>query len=256
MPSPFPGMNPYLEHRAVWKDFHDSYVPALRDALQPLVVPAGFFVRIDEAVTVRDAWREDEEPVGRADLAVPQTGRHPGKPAKAAAVSASVVAELPRRTDTERLPYLEVLDRQRDQVVTVVELLSPSNKEPGADREVYLAKRRRLLAADVNYVEIDLLRVGRPMPLRRCPASEYRVMVSRAADRPRVEAWPVRLRDRLPVVPVPLRPGVPEPAVDLQAVLDRVYDAAMYAAEVYRRPIDPPLAPADAEWARSLVPSA
>jgi hypothetical protein len=248
-------MNPYLEHPRVWPDFHDTYIPALREVLNPQVIPAGYFVRIDENISVRDAWGEEDEPVGRPDLVVPRTRATGGgrKQADSPAVVAPVVAELPRRIDTERLPYLEVIDRNNDQVVAVIELLSPSNKAPGDDRVAYLAKRRKLLAADVGYVEIDLLRKWNRMPLRKCPASDYAVMVSRPADRPKVQVWPIGLRSRLPVIPVPLRAGDPEPTVDLQAVLDRVYDAAGYQHDIYRREPDPPLPAEDAAWAKELI---
>ena len=257
MPSPFPGMNPYLEHPFTWKDFHDTYIPALRAALMPQVGPRGYFVRIDENVAIRDAWREDEEPAGRPDVFVTRVKAVGGrKRAAGPAVAAPVVAELPRRIDTIRFPYLEVIDRKRDQVVTVIELLSPSNKEPGDDRAAFMAKRRRLLAANTSYVEIDLLRGYGRLPLRKLPACDYYALVSRPADRPKVGVWPVGLRDRLPVVPIPLRPGEPEPTVDLQAVLDAVYDGAGYAFDIYREPPKPPLSAADAAWAREVLAAA
>jgi hypothetical protein len=256
MPSPFPGMNPYLEHPRVWQDFHDTYIPALRAVLNPQVIPAGYFVRIDENVAIRDSWREDEEPVGKPDVVVPRVREGGRKRPVVAAVSAPVTAELPRRIDTDRLPYLEVIDRNNDQVVTVIELLSPSNKEPGDDRATFLAKRRKLLSADVNYVEIDLLRRWKRLPLRKCPASDYAVMVSRPAERPKVQVWPVELRHRLPVTPIPLRPGESEPTVDLQAVLHHVYDEVGYQHDVYRREPDPPLSADEAAWAKELLVAA
>jgi hypothetical protein len=113
-----------------------------------------------------------------------------------------------------------------------------------------------VLRSEANFVEIDLLRGGRRMPLDRPPDCDYCVLVSRRQDRPRVGLWPVRLREPLPVIPVPLRPGEPEPTVALKPVLDQVYDAGDYADDLYRGHPDPPLPAADAEWAKQFLPPA
>jgi hypothetical protein len=155
--------------------------------------------------------------------------------------------------DVERLAFVEVRDRKSRELVTVVELLSPSNKRPGADREQYLAKRSALLNGRVNLVEIDLLRGGKPLPIAERPSCDYSAMVSRVEDRPGADFWPIVLRDRLPVIPIPLRPPHADARIDLQAILHRIYDAAGYAYYIYTSRPDPELAPADREWAESLI---
>jgi hypothetical protein len=156
----------------------------------------------------------------------------------------------------ERLGYLEVCDRDDQSVVTVIELLSPANKRPGGDREAYINKRQLLLATDVNFVELDLLRGGPRLPLDQLPECDYYALVSRPAQRPATDVWPVRLRDPLPSVPIPLRPGDPEPLLDLQAALHTAHDRAGYVfSNLYRRPLVPPLSAADAAWAVALVPA-
>ncbi|MBX9628130.1 MAG: DUF4058 family protein [Gemmataceae bacterium] len=257
MPSPFPGMDPYLEHPFVWEDVHNTLIPALRVALQPEVRPLGYVVRIDHRVSVREDG--GDELVGQPDVLVsrpkkPAAGRR--RPAGGAAVATPVIAELPRRLETDRIPYLKVVDREDDRVVTVIELLSPSNKESGNDRVAFLDKRRALLASDANYVEIDLLRGYGRLPFRSLPAGAYYVMASRPADRPKVRVWPWGLRDPIPVVAVPLRAGEPEPALDLRGVLDRVYDDAGYEDHVYHRTPAPRLSAADAAWARGVLSGA
>jgi hypothetical protein len=137
----------------------------------------------------------------------------------------------------------------------VIELLSPSNKRPGDDREQYLAKRRVLLRSDVHFVEIDLLRGWPPMPQGGRPECDYSVMVSRAEERRAAGFWPIRLRERLPVVPVPLRAPDTAALVDLQEVLDRAYDGPGYERFIYNGEPEPTLDPADAEWARQFVPA-
>ena len=155
--------------------------------------------------------------------------------------------------DIERLAFVEVRDRRSRELVTVIELLSPSNKRPGPDREQYLAKRATILGAGVHFVEIDLLRVGSPLPPADRPRSDYAVMVSRVDQRPVADYWPVDLRDRLPIIPVPLRPNDPEARIDLQDVLDRIYDAAGYEDYIYTSRPDPELDDDDRDWAEALI---
>jgi hypothetical protein len=141
-------------------------------------------------------------------------------------------------------------------VVTTIELLSPSNKAPGPDRNAYRAKVRRVLASRANLVEIDLLRGGPRMPWGNLPACDYYAVVSRAETRPDADVWPVHLREPLPRVPVPFRPVEPGATIDLQALLHRAYDSAGYGYYIYHGEPEPPLAPADAAWVAQFLPAA
>jgi hypothetical protein len=94
------------------------------------------------------------------------------------------------------------------------------------------------------------------MPIRTLPECDYYALVSRAWQRPKMGLWPTKLRDAIPSIPIPLRPGEPEPLLDLKPVLDRTYDEAGYAHRVYRTPPEPPLSDADACWAKSFLPTA
>ena len=109
--------------------------------------------------------------------------------------------------DVEQLAFVEIRDRRSRELVTVIEVLSPFNKRPGSSRDQYLAKRQELLDSTANLVEIDLLRAGNPMPLEERPENSlaYSVLVSRVDHRPKAGFWPIGLRDRLPIIPVPLR---------------------------------------------------
>ncbi len=258
MPSPFPGMNPYLEHRHHWADFHDRLVVGLSNALIRQVRP-NYIVKIEEFVYLHAIDDEDaeRERVGRPDVGV--MARRPTSPGGAVAVlEAPAAGGVPREVETElaRVSYLEVRDREDRSLVTAVELLSPSNKVNGDDRTQHLLKCRRLLASPANVVEIDLLRGGERMPWRQVPDTDYLVTVSRAVERPRVGFWPVRLRERLPVIPVPLRAGQAEPTLDLQALLHEVYDDAGYEDHIYRVPPEPRLPPPDDTWAEGIARAA
>jgi hypothetical protein len=147
--------------------------------------------------------------------------------AAAGVLQAPAQVLLPEQ-DVESLSYLNVLDRESRELVTVVELLSPTNKRPGEYRAQYLAKRSAVRQSEAHLVEIDLLRGGPPMPAEGRPECTYSVLVSRADRRPQVDFWPFGLRDRLPTVPVPLRPGDRDARLDLRAILDRVYDESGY----------------------------
>jgi hypothetical protein len=157
--------------------------------------------------------------------------------------------------DRVGLSYLEIRDRRSRRLVSVIELLSPSNKSPGEDHEQYLAKRAEILSSQAHFVEIDLLRGRGRMPFAEAIACDYCVLVSRYEDRPRADLWPIRLREPLPSVRVPLRGGDAEPELNLQAILHTLYDRGGYERFIYESEPDPPLRPDDAAWARSLIPT-
>jgi hypothetical protein len=206
MPSPFPGMNPYVEQDDAWHDFRKRFIPLSAEIIGAQV-PQNYIVKIAKDIHV-----------------------------------------------DESLTFIEIRDRRNRGLVTVIELLSLSNKRAGPDREQYLAKRGELLSSPVHLVEIDLLRCGEPMPSADRPACDDSVMVSRAEHRPRAGFWPVALRDRLPVVPIPVRASDPDARLDLQDALHRLYDAAGYQYYIYTGMPDLPLSPDGAAWAQPLVP--
>jgi hypothetical protein len=253
MPSPFPGMNPYLEQDDAWHDFHEKVLPAIAERLVAQVRP-NYIVKIDEHVYVHELPSESRRLLGRADLSVGRpTTAGDARGADVGLLEAPIQVQLPAQ-DIERLAFLEIRDRRSRELITVVELLSPANKRPGPDREQYLAKRQGLLSSRAHLVEIDLLRGGRPMPLGDRPECAYSVLISRVEDRPQAGFWPIGLRDRLPTIPVPLRRPDGDARLDLQAVLEQVYDASGYEDYIYSGAPDPPLAPEDRAWADALVP--
>jgi hypothetical protein len=254
MPSPFPGMNPYVERASVWHDFHESFLPLVREILTSQVLPR-YFVRIDEQMYIHERSGEERRFLGRGDLLVPALA-----PPSTATVAAGAVLEAPAEVrlpavDIEGQSFLEIRDRDSHELVTVVELLSPANKYAGPDREQYLAKARQLQRSGVHFVEIDLLRGGPRMPWLDMPECDYCVVVSRVEKRPKAGFWPIRLRERLPEIPIPLRGGDADARVDLQQVLHRIYDAAGYAYHIYSGPPEPLLSAADTVWADPFLPA-
>ncbi len=232
MPSPFPGMNPYFEQADQWQDFHTEFLTVLRRQLAPQIGP-DYIIQLEKHVYIHDLPPEPRRSLG--DLEAP------------------AVVHLPAQ-DVERVSFLEVRDRRGREIVTVIELLSPSNKRQGDDRQQYLAKRREILRSAAHLVEIDMLRGWEPMPADDRPEGDYSVLVSRAERRPAAEFWPIRLRDRLPAIPIPLRPADPDGRVDLQNVLHQAYDGPGYENFIYDGSPEPPLSAEDAEWAGGFVP--
>jgi hypothetical protein len=150
--------------------------------------------------------------------------------------------------------YLEIRDSATHQVVTVIEVLSPSNKQPGEGRQQYERKRLHVLASWTSLVEIDLLRGWQPMPLGEAPASDYRLLVSRGWLRPEASLYPFEVTEPIPEIPIPLRAQESEPALDLNELLHSIYDQVRYDLRIdYSIDPEPPLEPDKAEWARRLL---
>jgi hypothetical protein len=249
MPSPFPGMNPYLEHDDSWSDFHNRFIVAAADAIGAQVQPA-YIVKIDQNVFVQEP-EEDEYQV-RPDVFLSEDLK--ANPARStAAVAAPARARIVPAISPEKDVYIEIRDKEDRKLITAVELLSPSNKEHGDTRAQYLAKRTMYFKSGVHLVELDLLRGGPRMPLAPKPEGDYCVMVSRVEQRPDVDVWSIGLRQTLPTIPIPLRAGEREASLELKAVLDRVYDAAGYGYYIYGHEPEPPLSPEDRAWARQLI---
>jgi hypothetical protein len=244
-------MNPYLEQEDAWHDFHERAISLAAELLGAQVLPR-YFVKIDEHVYIHELDEESRRFVGRADLAVVRPGAGDRRTATGLLEAPAFVWQP--AVDVERLSYLEIRDRHNRQLITAIELLSPSNKRLGSDRDQYLAKRTQLLSSTANFVEIDLLRGGPRMPWLDMPPCDYCVVVSHLDERPRAGIWPIQLRERLPVIPVPLRTDDPEAKLDLQQIVNRIYDVAGYEVHIYTGEPAPPLSAEDAAWAREFLP--
>jgi len=260
MPSPFPGMDPYLEDPALWPDVHHALIEIIRETLVPQVRPR-YAVRVEQRVYVNDV----DDPAYRImvpDLRIVRSGQRPSWPAQPESAAVPqvitqpvVVTNLPEEEITEA--RVEIIDRAETAVVTVIEVVSPTNKVRGAaGRTSFIAKRKEVTTSAAHWLEIDLLRGGtRTAYPAGVPESDYLVYLDRhTGERRRRYAWPVDLRDRLPVVAVPLREPDVDAALDLQAALNTIYDRAGYDLEVnYARAPEPPLLPPAAQWAVDLL---
>lgn len=261
MGTPFPGMDPYLEHPNLWPEVHTRLVVALADALGPAVRPR-YRVAVEQRTYI--ALVDPDSYVGRPDVGVVQSeppGSPDQQPQSTATVSVPKRVQLPMPEEI-RERYLEVRAVDTGELITVIEVLSPTNKRPGEGRRQYEKKRMQILASQTHLAEIDLLRTGDPMPMRirdnQEPADyDYRVLVSRSDERPAANVYAFSVRDPIPVFPLPLRGGDEEPNVELGTLLHELYERASYdlAIDYATDPI-PPLDIADRAWADGLLRAA
>jgi len=259
MASPFPGMDPYLER--FWGDVHSRLIIYACDQLQG-VLPADLRARVQERV-----YLESPEALGRStypDIRIREHPRQKGRGSIATPSGVAVAEPLRIRIPNEEMTegYIEIIDvASGRRVVTVIEVLSPSNKAPGPGQKLYQQKQQECQRGGVNLVEIDLLRGGQwvlSVPESEVPASHrttYRVCVFRAGAHWLGELYRVPLRERLPVIKIPLRASDADVPLDLQALIDQCYHNGGYdEGDIdYQIESNPPLNEDDARWADALL---
>lgn len=265
MPSPFPGMDPFLEHPDIFPDFHTRFIVHLADACQPML-PVPYYAANNRRVWIEVSARYIEPDVNI--IHAYGAGAASAEPGRAVAVAEDtsvkpVLVHVPH--DEFSQPYLDVfVGRGEDRrLVTHIELLSPSNKTgPNQGRALYLEKQREILGSNVNLIEFDLLRAGRhttAVPIeslrQQAPAFDYHICVHRFNQFTDYLVYPIRLPDRLPRIDIPLLPEDGAIQVDLQAIFDRCYDAGPYSREIdyeHDEP-EPPLNDEQQAFRRSLL---
>jgi Protein of unknown function (DUF4058) len=274
MPSPFPGMDPYLEDPGYFPDLHGTLIAFIKQELQGRL-PEAYYAQSDQYVwleTTRHSVQPDVNVMRERGERRPKRRRAARGGVAVAEVETGLEASRPviiavetieHDEHTER--FVEIYERKssRDRLVATIEVVSPANKtpsHPGFDK--YREKQREVLAAQAHLIEIDLLRKGThvtavPRDIARAEAGpfDYHVSLHRF-DRPNEYfVYPIRLEERLPVLTIPLLPGDPEVLLDLQAAFDRAYDAGPYRKRIRygEDRIRPPLRPEQAEWAKSIT---
>jgi hypothetical protein len=225
-------MNPYFENPAFWSEVHHLLIGILAETFNPQLLPR-YRAAIEKQIYQMNG--EDVLLIGIPDVTV-QRFRPATDFSSASTVIAppafpvSVTVPMPMEF---REGYLAVRDTVTQAVVTVVELLSPTNKCPGAGRHQYEVKRQSVLGSDTHLVEIDLLRGGTPMPVMGSEIqSDYRILVSRSQQCPRADLYCFNLPDLIPLFPLPLQSPDPEPVIDLHALLSQVYERAGYEVAI------------------------
>jgi hypothetical protein len=248
-------MDPYLEQH--WGDVHSSLVIYARNQLQK-VLPNDLRARVEERVVVSGLGRPRSLYPDVRVIETERTSRRPTKGAAGVAVAEPVVIDLPDEPETQT--FVEIRQVAGDlRVVTVLEVLSPSNKKSGDAQEQYLRKQLEFLQAGISLVEIDLLREGDwivALPVSTLAAdlrTPYRVVVRRGWRPLQADYYAISLAERLPRIKVPLRASDADVPLDLQSLVEQCYDDGGYDDIDYAAAPEPPLPPTAARWAAQLL---
>lgn len=264
MPSPFPGMDPFLEHPTFFPDLHDRLITHLSEALQGQL-PNAYNAVIGSRVWVETSRRsiEPDIHVVKNNGASPAEANGGGTTLATTTRTKPVVITVPH--DQFRETRVEVFygafDNER--LVTVIELLSLTNKTPGEQgRELYLRKQCEILESKVHLVEIDLLRGGwattavpHDLAIAQAGPFDYHVCIHRFDQLENYFVYPILLTEPLPEIAIPLLPGEKEIPLDLQALFQRCYHSGPYRRRLrYQEELlMPPVRPELAEWLQQLV---
>jgi len=250
-------MDPYLEDPAFWEDFHRRFITGIADSLLE-ILPGGYDARIDERVRLVES-EQGSVGVRLPDVSINRTTDMGYAPAAAERQTVATLepVSIPMLTFEEhRDVWIEIVHLPERHLVTAIEVFSPSNKT-GNEAAAYHAKRISLYARHVNLVEIDLLRAGQrlsfALPL---PAGDYYAFVTRGRHRSAdVYAW--KLRDPLPMIPVPLKSPDPDVQLDLAAIFRGTFERGRYRRQLrYDRPLRPPISSEDEVWAAQIAGAA
>jgi hypothetical protein len=273
MPSPFPGMDPYLEAPYHWPDLHNRLAGQISTDLNA-ALPDPYYAQLEMRPEVGIV--EGGETLRRItpDVAVARPSLSTGVAGSIAVLEGARKTMSPSKkitvpTEPIRHAYIEVRDAAQGHVlITLIEIASPSNKKHGVDRQAYLQKQQEVLDSNASLIELDLLRAGDRLLSNLflqetvdnlAPAPDYLVLVNRAWERigagQGYEIFPILLTDPLPCISVPLRPGQEETLLDLQYAFQRAYDGGPYrrGAVNYGQPPEPPLTGEWATWAEEKV---
>jgi hypothetical protein len=256
MPSPFPGVDPFIEDRHFWEDFHRRFINYWCEAVAERL-PNDYVARIDERFQIFDI----EELNSRHRLPDVSVVHDPLlTQTRRGALGAATIEPITRRLvieSEERSVFIEIHRQSDERLVAVLELLSPSNKQPGY--LTYLNKRNELLLQNLHLVEVDLLIGGRRLPVEPdLPAGDCFAFISRMDRRPWCDIYAWDIKDKLPTIPIPLLAEDDDIFVDLQAIYDTAYDRGQYPRQQHRLYAQPLSLPVDNEtrrWADAIVRS-
>lgn len=223
MPSPFPGMDPYLETPKLWPAFQHQLLACLYQILLPGLV---------------DRYR-------------------------ARVGTRTYVSEMPLFTSIIREQFaeefIEIRNRTDGRLVTLLEVVSPANKTTPAGRQAYLDARQQAVAQRAGIVEIDLVMQGKPLLTYSrdgLPEYDYAVTVTRSNAPDRYEIYTSTLQKKLPKFKLPLAADDRDALLDLQAAFGRAYDLGSFVSQIdYKGPPPPdvPVSAANRTWAEELL---
>lgn len=259
MPSPFPGMDPYLERPNLWHEVHTDLIVAIRHYLAPKLKPY-YRVAIQQRTFLTLADQGQNGSGGIVKTGIPDVLAVTSPQREALSATVTTVSPLLKPTPvtlpmpeevTER--YLEIRHLETNSVVTAIEILSHANKIGNEGRRQYNKKRLQVLGSLTHLVEIDLLRAGKPLPMSSTLPSDYRIIISRSDFRPQADSYLFGVRDPIPDIPIPLQRGESEPILPLNQLIHNLYDQGAYDIAIdYAKPPEPQLTSEDSVWSQEL----
>lgn len=273
MPSPFPGMDPYVEERYDWSAFHAEFIVDIARRIRR-ALPKGFIARVEQSLAVEGpdtaifATARNVPDSRQPDVTIFETERGGGVAtltAKVTALTRPLVEPEIVTQDELQQRFVRIYDRRHGgrEVVAIIELLSPTNKDGAEGTAQYKRKQREARESGIHLLEIDLLRYGTHVVyvpktvLEESGAYDYLITLAHADYPVEYRFWRVGVRDKLPALALPLTSDVAPVPLDLQAVFDTCYDEAGLGDAVdYIQEPEPPLSPDDAIWADGLLRSA
>lgn len=221
----------------------------------PQVIPK-YLVRI-ETYTIEDTHADEDVGILYPDVEILRRGIDiVSEPTVEYGLTTPTTMTIPIAAPVEvRIPVVEIIDREKQKLITAIEIISPVNKrKPGL--EDYRKKRKTLNRNGVHLLEIDLLRRGdRPFNYPTLPRwAQYFVMLTRGKQSS-MDVWAMTVRDKLPIVPVPLKSPDPDARLDIGAALNEVYERSRYDLSVRyeAEPPPPALSGEDREWLNGLL---
>lgn len=257
MTNPFPGVNPYLEAQHRWSELHSKFVNVWQEQLLE-DLPDGYDARLNEHVYLVNA-DDDSGRVVIPDVALDRASLPNDTTTESASdvyggVATATLTAPPPWEVTE--VFIEIIQHPDRELVAILELLSPTNK--GSHYIQYKSKRNAILQSPAHLVELDLLVLGRKLPMQgELPPGRFHSYVSRA-ELPReftVAGW--GLRQRMPKIPIPLAGPEEEVVSDLQTVFDTAWQRGRYEKAIdYTKPLDLPLSDDDQQWVAEQLKSA
>ena len=258
MPSPFPGMNPYLELPQFWSQVHTHLIVAIADYMNPILRPK-YRMSMEQRVYTDTNNDDNLELVGIPDNVVFTPRSNPSDTSSNVAVAPPKVQPLTislHQPETVKEWYLRVKNVETQEVVTVIEILSPKNKKVGEGRNKYIKKREKVLMSLTHLIEIDLLRKGEIMPMNIDDTikSDYRIVISRSDRRPKADLYAFNLAQEIPSIPLPLKAEDQELFIPLQDLLHSLYEKGSYDLAInYQKQTLHDLSETDQTWINNLL---
>jgi hypothetical protein len=247
-------MDPYLEISGDWRDFHARFLNGCADAIAQRL-PRNYVARIEERFQILE-YPQDVEQHRYPDVSISRTrpSQTPAGPTAAiATLEPEVIPLVTTIVEEVKERWIEIRRRPDWTPVTIIELLSPTNKQ-GYGYDDYQYKRVSLIARPIHLVELDFLIGGHHPPMERPLRGDYHALVSRTEKRPLANVYSWSIRDPLPTIPIPLLAPDPDIPLDLAAIFVTVYQRGQYERSIdYTAPLNLPLGADDRAWAEDLA---